>query len=65
MKQHFLTASQVAEEFGVDTRTISRWIERGLLPNAEKAYKGLRAPYLIPVSDVDALKKEREQESKK
>jgi predicted site-specific integrase-resolvase len=63
MKQHFLTSSQVAEQFGVDTRTVSRWIARGKFPNAEKAHEGLRAPYLIPISDVQALKES--QESKK
>lgn len=62
MKQQYLTSSQVAEEFGVDTRTVARWIKRGLLPNAEKAYEGLRAPYLIPVADVEALRKEKESE---
>jgi transcriptional regulator with XRE-family HTH domain len=55
MKEKHLTTTQVAQEFGVDMRTVSRWIREGQLPNAFKAYEGLRAPYLIPLSDVLAL----------
>ena len=58
MKQQYVTTAQVAEEFGVDMRTVSRWVREGRLPNAFKAYEGLRAPYLIPVSDVEAIRKE-------
>jgi len=63
MNEELKTVAEVAEIFNVTTRTVTNWIRSGVFPNAFQAYSGLRAPYLIPVSDVEALKKE--QESKK
>jgi hypothetical protein len=49
------TVAQTAQHFGVHVRTIARWIEEGRFPNAFQAFEGLRAPYLIPLSDIEAL----------
>jgi excisionase family DNA binding protein len=55
--KQYLTTSQVAKQYNVDLRTVSRWIRSGLFPNAVKAHEGLRAPYLIPLADVEAFQR--------
>jgi DNA-binding transcriptional MerR regulator len=53
-----LTTKQVADRFGVAPKTVHRWVERGLLPEAGKL-DGLRGARLFFRSDVDALAVER------
>jgi hypothetical protein len=55
--KQYLTTNQVAQKYNVEVRTVSRWIRAGLFPNAVKAYEGLRAPYLIPLADVEAFQR--------
>ena len=59
MNEELKSVQEVAEIFGVTTRTVTNWIKDGVFPNAFKAYTGLRAPYLIPVSDIEAEKEKR------
>lgn len=56
-----MTVSQVAELFGVNVNTVHDWIYAGKLPGAFKTAEVRSAPYLIPASSVEALKKERDQ----
>lgn len=52
-----LSVVQVAEKFSVDRRTILRWVDAGQFPNVRKAGPFPRSPFVIPESDVEALKK--------
>jgi len=54
-----LTTAEVAEEFGITTKAVLGLIQRKRLPNARKLH-GKTTTYLIPRSDVDSLKAERE-----
>lgn len=49
-----LTSAQVAERFGVDVRTVARWVNSGRLAPAFQA-PGLRGARLFRPEDVDAL----------
>jgi len=60
-KPDMMTASQVSEIFGVNVNTVHDWIYAGKLPGAFKISEIKNAPYLIPASSVEALKKERDQ----
>ncbi len=60
----FYSTKQAADVFGVEDRTIRRWINEGRFPNAFKTGEGT-APWLIPAEDVDALRKEPESEDQK
>ena len=51
-----LTVAQVAVRFGVDGRTIRRWILRGHFPGAYQLGTG-KTPYVIPLDDVLAHEK--------
>jgi len=59
--RNMMTVSQVAETFGVNVNTVHDWIYAGKLPGSFKVFEGRTAPYLIPSSSVEALKKERDQ----
>jgi predicted site-specific integrase-resolvase len=49
-----LTTEQVAERYGVEVQTVSRWCQRGLFPNLERGPRtGRGAIYLIPESDLE------------
>ena len=51
-----LTTAQVAERFGVQASTVSRWCQRGIFPNAVSGPKtGRGAIYLIPESDLEGF----------
>jgi len=59
-KQEFLTTAQVAEHYGVTTRTVLNWIDNGRFPNAQKL-PGETMTYIIPRSDIEAYDKKRRQ----
>jgi hypothetical protein len=51
-----LTTAQIAERYGVQMQTVSRWCQRGLFPNLMKGRKtGHGAIYLIPESDLESF----------
>lgn len=49
-----LTSAQVAERFGVDVRTVARWVNAGRLTPAIEA-PGLRGARFFHPDDVEAL----------
>lgn len=49
-----MTTAQVAERFGVDVRTVARWVNAGRLIPAVTG-SGLRGPRFFRPEDVDAL----------
>lgn len=49
-----LTTAQIAERFGVDVRTVARWVNAGRLTPVVQA-PGLRGARLFRPEDVDAL----------
>lgn len=57
-----LTVKEVAGRLGVSSETIIRWIKGGLFPNAYKLNPdGLTSPYRIPLADVEAFEKKRQE----
>ena len=60
-KPAMMTVSQVAELFNVDVKTVRNWIAAGEFPGAFKIEDKRTAPYLIPTSEVEALKQKRDQ----
>lgn len=57
-----LTAQQIADRWGISKRTVIRMIHQGEFPNARQlANLGPRAPFVVPLSDVEALEKEKRQ----
>lgn len=59
MQDNFYTVKQIAELFDVRTRTVTRWIRQGKLPNAFKIGSGRTSAFVVPVGDVVELQKER------
>lgn len=55
-----ITAAEAAEILRADVRTVHRLILRGELVGV-KAHGGLRAPYLIARSEVEALAASRKE----
>jgi hypothetical protein len=52
----FLTTADIAERYGVESETVSRWCQRGLFPNKITGPKtGTGAIYLIPESDLEGF----------
>ena len=49
-----LPVTEVARILGCNVRTVHRMIQAGKLPG-RRAHQGVRAPYLVMRSDVDAL----------
>jgi len=57
-----LSTKEAAQRLGVTHRTIVKWIKKGSFPNAYKLNPdGLRSPYRIPISDIEALEERRGQ----
>lgn len=53
-KEKYYTVKEVAQRYDVSIRTVSRWIDGGLLPGSFKQNPlGLRSPYKIPQSAID------------
>lgn len=57
-QKEYLTVKQAAAELGVTTRTVQRYIHKGLFPGAYQIDGGPTMPWLIPSEEVDALKEE-------
>lgn len=57
-----LTINEAAERLGVNRKTINRWIESGLLPNAYPVNPtNPRSRRRIPEVDVIAIETQRQQ----
>lgn len=57
----YSTVTQVAELFGVQRRTIIRWIEAGHLPGSVRLNPHMpRSPYRIPEAAVDRFLAQRQ-----
>jgi hypothetical protein len=49
----WLTTAEIAKRYGVQARTVTRWCQRGLFPNAQLGPKtGSGAIYLVPEIDL-------------
>jgi excisionase family DNA binding protein len=55
----YLTTAQVADRFGVNVRTVSRWVLRGRLRPATRA-PGLRGAYLFHPDTIDKAQQRQE-----
>lgn len=64
--ERYVTTSQVAERFGVDNRTVRRWIDNGLLPAVKpnSRFTLIREAdalaFVPPLPGNPALKKDKE-----
>lgn len=57
----FLSASEVADEFGVSLRTVNRWIKSGYFPGAiRRNPRVYNSTYIIPKDAVEKFKLERQ-----
>jgi predicted site-specific integrase-resolvase len=50
--KHHLSASEFARMISKDTKTVTRWIERGLIPGARR----VGTYYQIPLEEVEKAK---------
>lgn len=59
-----LTAAEAANELGRDPRTVQRWCNAGVFPNAYRINpEARRSPWMIPPEDVEALKQQEQPNS--
>ncbi len=60
-KQEELTITEAGVRLGVSARTVRRWCEAGSFPNCYKLNPtNPRSRYRIPLSDIEAFEKQRE-----
>ncbi len=57
-KNSYMTVREAANELGVTTRTVQRYIHRGRFPGAYQLPGGRTMPWLIPTDEVQALKED-------
>jgi len=58
----YLTAAEVAKRFNVTSKTVTVWIDNGLLKGAKKLNPDIRnSPFIVPVSSVNEFEKTRNQ----
>lgn len=53
MNETMLSTSQVASRLKVTTRSIKRYCERGVFPNAFKNGPFINSEWMIPLKDVE------------
>lgn len=58
--REFFSMADVAARYGVEKSTVSRWIDEGFFPGAEKKGPYQNSPYRIPAAAVDHFDKLRE-----
>ncbi|MGD9099512.1 MAG: helix-turn-helix domain-containing protein [Anaerolineae bacterium] len=54
-QDRLLSSKEAAAIFGVNSRTITRWVHAGYFPEAYKSGPARNSRYRIPQSDVDAF----------
>jgi excisionase family DNA binding protein len=52
MNQEYMTVTEAAKLLGVTSRTVQRYIHRGLFPGAYQVPGGSKMPWLIPADAV-------------
>jgi excisionase family DNA binding protein len=52
MKEQYMTVTEAAKLLGVTTRTVQRYLRRGLFPGAYQLSGGVSMPWLIPADEV-------------
>jgi excisionase family DNA binding protein len=57
MKEQYITVTEAAKLLGVTSRTVQRYIHRGLFPGAYQLPGGSKMPWLIPADEVKNLVK--------
>lgn len=55
MTDKYFTVQEVAAQKRVTSKTVTRWIKRGLLPGSRKKGPFENSPYEIPQSAIDHL----------
>lgn len=58
-QERWYTVAEIAERYRVARKTVTRWIDDGLLPGARKKAPYTRSPYEIPQSAIDHFEKQR------
>lgn len=58
--EKLLTVSEVASRLDVAVKTVHRWLEKGLFPNARPKSPVPGSPYRIPEADVVEFEKQRD-----
>ncbi len=56
-----LRATAIAHRLQVDRRTVLRWIKNGQFPNARRISPLPGSPYVVPLNDIEAFEKRRQQ----
>jgi excisionase family DNA binding protein len=59
METKYLTISEAAVILGVTTRTVRRWVLKGLFPGAYQIQGGATLPWLLPEDEVLAMAKRK------
>jgi len=53
-----ITIPEFAEQIGVDRNTVSRWVKSGKVKGTKKGpFPGKTSPILIPISELERVKK--------
>lgn len=61
-KAVLLTTNEVANQVGVDRRTVHRWVRKGYLDPAVRA-PGIRGAMMFRLSDVNRLVRKRSKKA--
>jgi excisionase family DNA binding protein len=62
MNQQYMTVTEAAKILGVTTRTVQRYLRRGLFPGAYQLPGGASQPWIIPADEVNNfIKPERKK----
>lgn len=59
-KKRVITSQEASQILGVSARTVRNMINRGSLPGAFKLDPSVRSKWLIPIEDVEQIKKKRQ-----
>jgi predicted site-specific integrase-resolvase len=60
----YMSVRVAAQQLSVTPRTVQYWIRNGLIVGAYQPVEGQTMPWLIPSSEVERIKQEREAKKK-
>jgi excisionase family DNA binding protein len=52
MNPQYMTVTEAAKHLGVTSRTVQRYLRRGLFPGAYQLPGGVSQPWIIPADEV-------------
>ena len=64
MEDDYMSVRLAAEHLDVPIRTVQYWIKKGVITGAYQPVEGQTMPWLIPTSEVERIKQEREAKKK-